>query len=266
MKIYISADIEGVTGIAHWDETEKSKADSREFCEQMTSEVKAACEGAINAGTREIWVKDAHDTGRNIMASQLPKAVKLIRSWSEHPFLMLQELDQSFDAVIMIGYHSCGSSGANPLSHTLNPFDLNYIKLNGQLASEFLIYSYAANNLGVPVIFISGDEGVCLEASALNEHIKTVAVKKGIGNSVISIHPQLAVERIKENVELALNNDINQCKIVLPKHFKVELSYKKHWKAFKASFYPGIKQISSTHVIYDCNNYFDILRMLTFTT
>jgi len=95
----------------------------------MTREVKAACDAAIDTGAKEIWIKDAHDTGRNIIASKLPKDIKLIRSWSEHPLLMVQELDESFNALIMTGYHSYGSSDDNPLSHTLNPFDLNYIKL-----------------------------------------------------------------------------------------------------------------------------------------
>ena len=266
MKIYISADIEGVTGVMHWNETEKSKPDFQEACEQMTKEVKAACEGAINVGVKEIWVKDAHETGRNIIASRLPQEAKLIRGWSEHPLLMVQELDKSFNALIMIGYHSYGSSSDNPLSHTLNPFELNYIKLNGQFASEFLIYSYAATTFDVPVIFISGDEGICKEAKKLNNNIKTVSVNKGVGNSVISIHPQLAVERIKKGVELALKRDINQCKIHLPAHFEVELSYKKHWKAFKTSFYPGMRQISSTNVFFESKNYYDVLRMLLFVT
>ncbi len=131
MKIYISADIEGIIGITHWDETEKSKSDYERFSKQMTNEVKAACEGAINAGTDEIWVKDAHDTGRNIIAVDLPQTVRLVRGWSEHPYLMVQELDESFDALLMIGYHSFGGSSSNPLSHTLSSRTFNYIKLNG---------------------------------------------------------------------------------------------------------------------------------------
>jgi len=168
MKIYISADIEGITGIAHWDETEKSKPDYQKFSKQMTEEVKAACEGAINAGAEEIWIKDAHDSGRNIIAADLPQNIKLIRGWSGHPFSMVQELDESFDALIMIGYHSFGSSSANPLSHTMSSATFNYIKLNEKLASEFLIHSYAAATVGVPVVFLSGDEGLCKEVNAIN--------------------------------------------------------------------------------------------------
>ena len=73
MKVYITADIEGVTGMAHWDETYKDKPDYKEFQEQMTDEVVAACEGALAAGATEILVKDAHDSARNILASRLPE-------------------------------------------------------------------------------------------------------------------------------------------------------------------------------------------------
>jgi D-amino peptidase len=264
MKIYISADIEGITGIAHWDETEKSKSDYQKFAKQMTDEVKAACEGAIKAGAKEIWIKDAHGTGRNIIADDLPQKIKLVRGWSEHPFLMVQELDKSFDALLMIGYHSFGSSSSNPLSHTLSSSTLNYIKLNGEYASEFLIHSYAAATMGVPVVFVSGDEGICKEANKVNKNIKTVAVNIGVGNSVISIHPRLAVEKIKESVESILKEDIDKCKIKLPEHFKVKLSFRNHTKAFKASFYPGMEQISSTNVVFESDDYFEILRMLLF--
>jgi len=263
MKIYISADIEGITGITHWDETERSKSDYQRFSKQMTDEVKAACEGAMNAGADEIWIKDAHDTGRNIIAVDLPQTVRLVRGWSEHPYLMVQELDESFDALLMIGYHSFGGSISNPLSHTLSS-NINYIKLNEEFTSEFLIHSYAAANVGVPVVFVSGDEGICKEVNKVNKNIKTVAVNKGVGNSVISIHPQLAVEKIKESVEAILKGDIDKCKIELPDHYKVKISFKNHVKAFKASFYPGMKQISSTNVIFESDDYFEILQMLLF--
>jgi len=266
MKIYISADIEGITGVTHWDETEKSKSDHREFAKQMTDEVKAACEGAIKAGAKEIWIKDAHDTGRNIIVDDLPQNIKLIRGWSEHPYLMVQELDKSFDALLMIGHHSFSSSSSNPLSHTLNPHTLNYIKLNGEYASEFLIFGYAAATMGVPVVFVSGDEGICKEAKKINKNIKTLAVNKGVGNSVISIHPKLAVEKIKKGVKSILKEDIDKCKIKLPEHFKVRISYKKHIDAFKASFYPGMEQVSSTNVAFETDDYFEVLRMLLFVT
>jgi len=264
MKIYISADIEGVTGITHWDETEKTKPDYQPFARQMTREVKAACEGAIKAGAKEIWVKDAHDTGRNICANDLPKIVKLVRGWSDHPFSMVQELDKTFSALLMIGYHSFSGSGANPLSHTLSSTKINYLKLNGEMASEFLIHSYIAASMEIPVVFISGDEGICVEAGKINPNIRAVAVNKGVGSSTISIHPQLALEKIEEEVFSVLKSDFQDCQIKLPKHFKVELSFRRHIQAYRSSFYPGMKQLSSTDLLFETDDYFEVLRMLLF--
>jgi D-amino peptidase len=177
---------------------------------------------------------------------------------------MVQELDESFDALLMIGYHSFGSSSSNPLSHTLSSSVFNYIKLNGEYASEFLIAGYSAATVGVPVVFVSGDEGICKEVNKVNKNIKTVAVNKGVGDSVISIHPKLGIEKIKKSVESILKGDIDKCKIELPEHFKVKLSYKKHVSALKASFYPGMKQISSTSLVFETDSYFEVLRMLLF--
>src|SRR3546814_17699783 len=85
MKIYISADIEGVDGITNWNEAEKNHPDYPEFRERMTEEVVAACEGAIAAGATEILIKDAHGSGRTILAERLPDCARLVRAWSGQP-------------------------------------------------------------------------------------------------------------------------------------------------------------------------------------
>src|SRR5512135_3300506 len=104
MKIFLSADIEGITGVTHWDETELSHEENAAAREQMTAEVAAACEGALEAGATEIWVKDSHDTGRNLIAARLPPEARLIRGWSGHPFQTLTQLDHTFQAVLLVGY------------------------------------------------------------------------------------------------------------------------------------------------------------------
>ncbi|HQL39886.1 MAG TPA: M55 family metallopeptidase, partial [Anaerolineaceae bacterium] len=79
MKIFISADIEGVTGVTDWSETELGQSAWEAAREQMTAEVAAACEGAMAAGAQEIWIKDSHDSARNLIADRLPQCAKLIR-------------------------------------------------------------------------------------------------------------------------------------------------------------------------------------------
>ncbi len=263
MKIYISADIEGVTGVTHWDETEKEKPDYNEFREQMTAEVVAACEGALNAGATEIWVKDAHDTGRNIIASKLPREVRLIRGWSGHPFSMVQELDHAFHGAIMIGYHSRAGSDGSPLAHTMAR-GITHVKINERYASEFLLYAYTAASVDVPLVFLSGDEGVCREAESLNPEITTVPVMRGMGGSTLSIHPKLAVERIRHEVERTVKEKKPACRIRLPDHFSVEVGFDTHAKAFRASFFPGVSLKEAHTVQFETDDYFEVLRAFLF--
>ena len=202
MKVFISADIEGVTGATNWNETDKAHADYTEYREQMTAEVAAACEGALSAGATEIVVKDAHWTGRNLIASKLQRAVRLIRSWTLDPYSMMAGLDETFQAALMIGYHSRSGSDASPLAHTL-PDRVVYVKINDRDASEFLINAYTAGWLAVPVVFLAGDAGICRDAQDFLPALSTVAVMEGVGDATSSIHPGLAVERIRSSVETA---------------------------------------------------------------
>ncbi len=263
MEIYISADIEGVTGVTHWDETIKSKADHKEFAHQMTLEVKAACEGANNAGADEIWINDAHDSGRNIDHNLLPKNTRLIRGWSGHIFSMVQELDESFDAVLFIGYHSAGGTNTNPLAHSMHT-GIDYIKLNGEYVTEFLIHAYIANYLKVPVVFVSGDFGLCDSIKKINSNIITIPVKEGIGDSTINIHPELALDLIKNGVEDSLKKNLYLCNIYLPEEFVLEIKYNEHHTAFRKSFYPNAKQIEPKIVRFETKDYMEVLRAIEF--
>lgn len=263
MKIYISADIEGATGVTHWDETIKTEADYKKFASQMTLEVNAACEGAIKAGADEIWVKDAHETGRNIDHNLLPKNTKLIRGWTGHMYSMVQELDETFDALLFVGYHSAGGTNTNPLSHSMNT-DIDYLKLNGEYLSEFLLHSYIAAYLKVPVVFLSGDLGLCNEVKKVDENIVTVPVKEGIGDSTINIHPQLALELIEKGVAESLSKDISLNKIELPKEFELEIKYNQHTKALNAINYTNIEQVSSKVVRLRTKDFMEVVKAINF--
>lgn len=265
MKVYISADIEGITGIAHWNETEKTKPDYALFQQQMTREVKAACESAYEAGADDVWVKDAHDTGRNIDPMELPKGVRLIRGWSGHPASMIQELDGTFDALMFIGYHSAAGSGGSPLSHTMNT-TLAELCINGKAVAEFHLHAWLAAYYHVPTVFIAGDEGVCSAAQREIPEIRTVATQKGIGNSSISIHPEETIDKIKEQVSDALKNIKGIPVIKLPPEFKVDISYQNHHAAYRKSFYPGANLTAPVTVHFETDDYFEVARMIHFTT
>jgi D-amino peptidase len=264
MKIYISADIEGITDVTHWDETNLEKPDSRAACEQMTAEVAAACEGAVKAGASDILVKDAHWLARNIDHHKLPREARLIRGWTQHPLSMLQELDKSFDGVMLVGFHARGGSGGSPLEHTNDPTYV-HVRINDLYVSEFLIFAYAAAWVGVPVPFVTGDQMLVDQVKSINPNITTVAVKQGIGEATLNIHPALAVERIRAEAEKALKGDLKKCLVALPEKFRVEIRFKDHTKARHASFYPAATLVDPFTVLYECKDYFDVLRFFSFT-
>lgn len=263
MKVFISADMEGITPVINWDECDSEKTLYPIYAEQMTKEVVAACEGAISAGADEIVIKDAHATATNIDITKLPECVKLIRGWSGHPYSMVQGINNTFDAVMFVGYHSAAGTDGNPLSHTMTSKPL-YIKINEEYASEFMLYSYAAAYEGVPTVFLSGDKMLCEEGKRLHPSLHTVAVKEGIGSSAICISTDKSLKLIKENVEKSLKIDFNKAKINLSKEFTVEICFKDHTYANKMSYYPGMKKLNSNTLLYQTNDYFEVLRMVWF--
>lgn len=263
MKVFMSADIEGITGTTHWDETEKKHPDYAEFQQQMTAEVSAACEGCIEAGAEEVWVKDAHDSARNIVAARLPDQTRLLRGWSGHPYLMMEGLDGSFAAAMMVGYHSRAGSNASPLAHTMSGSDV-YVKINDRFASEFLLNVYTAALSGVPVVFVSGDAGLCEEARELIPAITSVAVKQGSGEATNNLHPRVAVEKIKAGAAQALAGDVARCRVELPKSFAVEIRYKNHTRAYAKSFFPGAFLKDPFTIGFESRNYFEVLRLMAF--
>ncbi|MDZ7797767.1 MAG: M55 family metallopeptidase [Candidatus Marinimicrobia bacterium] len=264
MRFFISADIEGITGINSWSETSKDHADYPEFRRQMTREVAAACESALAAGVNEIVVKDAHETGRNLIASELPEEVQLIRSWSRHPYSMVWGIDESFDAAAFIGYHSPSGSNDNPLSHTMSSRLVAEMHLNGELCSEYLLHAMVARSHNVPVVFCSGDAGICRRINNDDPEILTVATLEGTGNATRSIHPELTLKKIRSGVKKALAKDKNKYKMKVPEHLALEVRYKNHIAAYRASHYPGARAVDGFITRIEAGNILDIMRFLEF--
>ena len=187
-RIFLSADIEGTCGIAHWAETELGKPDYEPFRRQMTREVAAACEGAFAAGCEDLLIKDAHDSARNLIPAELPERVSIFRGWGSDIHSMMSGIDASFSGAIFTGYHSSSNTDARPLCHTMN-LDNVSIRINGIQASELVINTFAAALYDVPVLLVTGDLGVCEQAKRLCPAVYTVPVSRGCGNGSISIHP-----------------------------------------------------------------------------
>lgn len=263
MKIYISADMEGVAGITNWDEASRSHADYKYFVEQMTAEVNAACEGALEAGAKEIWVQDAHSSGRNLIHSALPKGVKLVRGWSGHPNLMVQELNDSFDALCMVGYHAPAGSDANTLAHTMSGRPAE-VWLNGSTCSEFLLHGTLSATMGVPTVFVSGDAGLAAHVAEHNPHITAVTTSFAHGDSTVGEHPTIVQEKIRSGVQRALNGPIADCLLKTSPRYDLEIEFRTYHPTYKASFFPGVERVSERRIRFSTHSFFEVMRVFLF--
>ncbi|MDR2505608.1 MAG: M55 family metallopeptidase [Oscillospiraceae bacterium] len=263
MKVFISADIEGTCGASDFDETELGKYTHlfMYLREQMTREAAAAANGALSAGADEVFVKDAHDTGMNIIPTGLPRKVKLHRSWTGDLLSMASGLTPEFAGAAFTGYHSPAYSDMSPLAHTMNG-GVYEITINGERASEFHLHAYAAGMLGVPILFLSGDKGICDIAERFCPGIVTVATFEGTGGATVSIHPDEACEQIERGMAEAVKR--GGYKIKMPERFDIAVQYRSHEKALRSSFYPGCKRVDEKKIAFTVDNYEDALRAFKF--
>lgn len=248
MKVYISVDLEGVTGSTSWSSTNLGDLEHAAIARQMKAEAMAAALGAIDAGATEVYIKDAHDSGRNIDITGFPKQCRFIRDWTNSPDSMIGGMDSSFDALMFVGYHSPAGFDGNPLSHTMNRGN-NYVKFNGKICSEFLMHALYAAEIGVPTVFLSGDKALCEHVHSYDSQIRTVAVKEGVGEATINITPEEACEQIRKLAKEGLLHKAD-CQMIVPENLTMEINFKDHYKAHRASFYPGVKQTDSYTVQY----------------
>ena len=263
MKEFISSDIEGTNGIANWDETKGNAY----FNKRMTLEVAAVCEG-INDHSPEstIFVKDAHNFGDNIDHELLPENVLLNRAFSGHPLCMMNLLDDSFDASMVTGYHSPAHSDGNPLAHAMTK-KYSRILLNRKICSEFTIAYYTSLHFGVPMVLVAGDTALIKMVKETDPDILTVETVEGYGSSVTSVHPAKSRSLLRQTAKDALENVESlksKCSDKLPKSFRIDISFHEHFKAFRASFFPGAISVDAHTISFSSKDFMEILRLLLF--
>jgi len=207
MKVYISIDAEGVAGIVDWEQTRTTGDDFALGRRLLLGELNAAIDGVLAVDAQaEIVVNDSHASMRNYPPDELHGNASLI-SGKHKPLYMMQGLDDTFDAILFVGYH--GSIGARNaiLSHSYNPRAIWEVRIDGHIVGESALNGLVAAHFGVPIAFISGDEATAQEGRALVPEIETVVVKESYSRfSAGSLHPHVACERIRSGVQRALTD------------------------------------------------------------
>ena len=225
MKVFISADLEGIAGVVHGEHVFRNGREHDRARRLMTAEVNAAIEGALEAGAQKIVVNDSHGTMRNILPEELHEKAELITG-SPKPLSMMQGIDDSFNAAFFIGYHAMPSSFPAVMGHTYYGRVVYNVRVNGHLMGETGINAALAGYFNVPVVLVTGDQAVTKEARQLLGGVETVTVKDAIGRYAAKcLSPVEARKRIRKAAKNALNNlsDMKPFKLDSPITFEVDL-------------------------------------------
>ncbi len=266
MKIYISADMEGIVGVVTNEQLGPQGFEYNRAREFMTAEVSAAIEAAFQAGATEIVVSDSHGNGQNLLIEKLPKAVTIVRSWPR-PLMMMQGIDETFDGAIFIGYHTGTGNSTGVRAHTISSARLADVRLNGTSMPEAGINAAIAGHFNVPVIMVSGDDAVIKETTALLGDIEGAVVKWAYGfHSARTLTPEMAYEVIREKVKRA----IGRVKDFKPYHVKAPVQLDVRFKSYRPSemlSYLSIVERTDSHSIrFTGKDIVEVSKFLEFIT
>ncbi len=261
VKIYISADLEGVccvVGEAGKPLMPGSK--QYEFArKELTQEVNSAIEGLKECSVDEIIVDDEHNGGTEILIyEELLPGIKIFLG-NPRP-RRFPPLDDTFDGMVLIGYHPMAGTDCGILSHSYSSVGIQRMWLNDLEIGEIGLDAGLAGAFDVPVIFVSSCVKGIEEARQILGEVETVAVKEGLGrNCALSLHPTEAQMLIKEGVKKAIERIQEFKPLKFSPPFELKVEYKLESLAEVESKKPGIVRIDSRTILKKSNNIFDMV-------
>ncbi|ADI03135.1 D-aminopeptidase [Streptomyces bingchenggensis BCW-1] len=242
MKVLISVDMEGISGIVHPAETNPDRYDYERGRALMTAEANAVIAGVLDAEpAAEVWVADAHGSFRNLLPEELDRRARLVRG-KPRPMGMLGGLDEHTDAVMFVGYHARAGGGPAVLAHTMSDAILD-VRVGGRSLGEIGLNAAMAGHLGVPVVLLSGDDTACAELCDLVPSAVTVAVKEALGQAAaVALHPEEARERLHQAAAEAVKQRTLVTPLALAGPLEVEIDLYGPYMVDLATLVPGVSR------------------------
>jgi D-amino peptidase len=258
MRVYISADMEGASGVVHSAQTEPGAREYDRACALMLGDVNAAIEGALEGGATYVLVNDSHWTMRNLNIEGLHPAAELI-SGSPKPNSMVQGLDDTFDVAFFVGYHAMSGSAYATIDHTYTEDSIYRVTINNVVVGELGINAFFAGYHGVPVALVTGDQTLAAEAHALLGEMTAVQVKEAYSRSAARCLPLEESRRlIRVGAQTALTKRGAALRPESPVTLLVE--FMKSSQADMAALTPGAERAGPRSVQFTHDDYLQIYR------
>jgi len=207
MRLYVSCDMEGTAGVCSWMQCNpENNYEYPVYRRYMTQEVRAAIEGAREAGATELLINDSHWDMRNVLWDELPQDVRMI-SGSRKPYSMTEGLSSKDAGAFFTGYHARVGAMNGALAHTYTAETIYEVRINGIACSEALLNAGMAGYYGIPVLLISGDRTIVEETQRYLPWITGVIVKESIGHyAADSMTPAAAQTVIRAGAKQAITD------------------------------------------------------------
>ena len=207
MDVYISADIEGITGLVSWSQCSRPDGGSFDFAfarRMMAHDVNAAVRGARRGGAERILIKDSHGNSKNLLIDDLEPGVELVSGHGSRTDGMMQGVDASFGCAMLVGYHAMAGTLGGIMEHTITG-GVHRLWVNGVETGEMGLSAGVAGVYGVPVAMVSSDAAGCAEASVLLPGVEVAVTKEGYGRYMGRLlHPSETVSLIEGAAERAV--------------------------------------------------------------
>ncbi|MGA1195594.1 MAG: M55 family metallopeptidase [Candidatus Latescibacterota bacterium] len=206
-KVVVGTDIEGVAGVVSFEDQSRNTGRYHDLAKRLaTAEVNAAVDGLLDAGVEDILVIDGHGPG-GLWFEDIHEAAQLLHGRPGAPRSVRDPIFAQYDACVMIGQHAMAGVATSNQNHTQSSTHIDYYKLNGKLIGEIAQFGLYNGALGLPLIFLSGEEAACQEAEDLIPNIVTTCVKKGLSrNAAISLSAQASRKKIRAGIKKAVEN------------------------------------------------------------
>ncbi len=266
MKIYISADMEGVVGAVTAEQLSPTGFEYQRFREFMTQEVNAAIEGAIEAGATEIVVSDSHGNAQNLLIEKLPKNTLLVRGFPR-PLVMMQGIDATFDGAIFLGYHSSTTNPNGVRAHTMSSARLADVRLNNISMSEGGFNAAIAGQFNVPIIMVSGDDAAVKEVTEMLGDVEGAVVKWNYGfHSAMTMMPEVAYALIREKAKKAVGR-IKQFKpYKLKTPVQLDVRFKNYRPAELLSYLSIVERTDAHSIRFMGKDMIEVSKFMEFIT
>jgi len=258
MKIFISADIEGVAGVVIPAHGQQGNPEYERARRLMTIEVNAAIAGAFDGGATYVLVNDSHGPQINLLPDQLDARAEVILGRPK-PGGMCAGLDDSFDGVFFTGYHS-GAGRNGVLAHTINGFAFLGIRVNGIDCAEATLYGAYAGSLGVPVALLSGDDELMAQCGPLFPAAQQVLVKHALGaRAARSIAPERACQLLRHSAADAVRG-LAACTLYqIPAPYRLEIDVTSVTLADQSALIPVAERVAPRTVAFQAETMQDVL-------